>query len=92
MTQTHSFNAKDHIIHRLTEGNQLLVINVIIDTLVRRIPPLDVSRNNYSHLFIEILNRVSSAKIGATINTYDIENLSTVNNILLVKKEMSDNK
>ena len=75
-------------------------INSLVNTSTERSVSTELKNEDRVDIFLEILNRVSNAKIGSTVKNYRINNLTRVNDVkfrtqlavLSVKKEISSER
>ena len=95
-----STNVKVNVKTELTKGSHVSYIDSLVSTSIKRIQTIELKKEDRFDIFQEILNRVSNAKIGSTINNYRTENFSGVNKVqfrsqlavLSAKKEISSEK
>ena len=63
-----STNVKVNVKTELTKGSHVSYINSLVSTSIKRIQTIELKKEDRFDIFQEILNRVSNAKIGSTIN------------------------
>jgi len=98
--RVNSQNVKRNVIKELTQGSHLSYINALVNTSILRIEAIELKNEDRVDIFLQILNRVSNAKIGYTIKHFRTENLTRVNDVkfrtqlavLSVKKEKGNEK
>ena len=75
-------------------------INSLVNTSTERSVSTELKNEDRVDIFLEILNRVSNAKIGSTVRNYRINNLTRANDVkfrtqlavLSVKNEISNER
>ena len=82
--KTSSLNIKTNVIEKLASGNHLCNISTVIYTIKTRVPSKILNDENRKEIFMDILNRVSNAKIlENTIRNFRSNNLTRVNDVKL---------
>ena len=79
----------------ITDGSHLSYMNLLVKTSNTRVVSMVLNNEDRLDVFLEILNRVSNAKIGNTVRQYRTNALTRVNDVkfrtelsvLSVKKE-----
>lgn len=76
-----SGNIKTEIIKKLKRGESYMNITTLMNISKSRVTTVKLTDMNRYEIIIDILNRVSNAKIGNTIRNYRSQNLTRVNDV-----------
>ena len=90
-----SRNVKQGVMKQITNGSHLSEMNLLVKTSNTRVVSMVLNNEDRLDVFLEILNRVSNAKIGNIVRQYRTNALTRVNyvkfrtelSVLSVKKE-----
>ena len=95
-----SHNVKQDVLKEITNGSHISYMNTLVNTSNVRVVSDVLNNEDRLGIFLEILNRLSNAKIGNTVRQYRTNHLTRVNDVkfrtqlavLSVKKEKYDLK